>query len=185
MSPTLDHLLGSSRSGEWACVNGTVDLAGDWHDSLWHDWLSDMMSIGMVGPAGAGKGRGNGGRPNMSAKAWHRSSTLGFCMQGRFLPYPGVIACCWNCAMSARVRGDEDWWAMARAPGDGNMGWSGVEAEAVDGVGSGTSMGSTCIGDSGQCCGPGAGGGGAATSGATGVTWGMGTAGAAGAAGGG
>jgi hypothetical protein len=29
------------------------------------------------------------------------------------------------------------------------MVWSGSEAEAVDGVGSGTSMGSTCIGDSG------------------------------------
>ena len=66
---------GTSGSGEWARVEGTVDLAGDWRDSL-----SEMASIGMAGPAGAGKGRGNGGRPNMSAKAWRRSSTSGFCM---------------------------------------------------------------------------------------------------------
>jgi hypothetical protein len=185
MSPMLDRLLGSSWSGEWARVDGTMDLAGDWRDSLQRNWLLDMASIGMAGPAGAGSGRGNGGRPNMSAKAWHRSSTLGFCMQGRFLPNPGVIACCWNCEMSARVHGDGDRWAMARAPGDSNMGWSGIEAEAVDGVGSGTSTGSTCIGDSGRGCGAGAGGGGAATGGATGATWGIRTAGAAGAAGGG
>jgi hypothetical protein len=140
---------GTSGSGEWARVKGTMDLAGDWRDSSRCDALSDMASIGMAGPAGAGKGRGNGGRPNMSAKAWRRSSTLGFCMRGRFLLYPGMMACCWNCAMSARVHSNGDQWAMARAPGDGNMGWSGSEAEAVDGVGSGTSTGSTCIGDSG------------------------------------
>jgi hypothetical protein len=39
---------------------------------------------------------------------------------------------------------------MAMAPGNGGMGWSGSEAEAVDGVSSGTSMGSTYIGDSGR-----------------------------------
>src|SRR5947208_232322 len=99
----------------------------------------------------------------MSAKAWHRSSTLGFCMQGRFLLYPGMIACCWNYVMSARVHSNGDWWAMAMVPGDGSIGWSGSEAEVVDGVSSGTSMGSTCIGDGGQYCGAGAGGGGTAT----------------------
>jgi hypothetical protein len=87
--------------------------------------------------------------------------------------------------MSARVCGDGDRWAMARASGDGNMGWSSIEAEAVDEVGSDISMGSTCIGDGGQCCGAGAGSGGAATGGATSAMWGIGTAGAAGAAGGG
>src|SRR5947208_8655233 len=106
-------------------------------------------------------------------------------MRGRFLRNPGVIACCWICAMSARVRGNGDRLGMGRASGDGNMGWSGIEAEAVDGVGSGTFTGSTCIGDGGRCCGAGAGGGGAATGGATGAMWGIGTAGAAGAAGGG
>jgi hypothetical protein len=84
--------------------------------------------------------------------------------------------------MSARVCSNGDWLGMARAPGDSNMVWSGSEAEAVDGVGSGTSMGLTCIGDGGQYCGAGAGGNGAATGGAIGATWGIGTAGAAGAA---
>src|SRR5947208_14899281 len=113
MSPTLDRLLGSSRSGEWACVDGTVDLAGDWRDLSRRDWLSDMVSIGMAGPAGAGRERGNRGRPNMSAKAWRRSSTSGFCMRGRFLPYPGVIACGWNCEMISRMRGDRDPWGLS------------------------------------------------------------------------
>jgi hypothetical protein len=64
-------------------------------------------------------------------------------------------------------------------PGDGGIGWSGSEAEVVDEVGSGTSMGSTCIGDSGRYCGAGVGGKSTATGGATGATWGMGTAGVA------
>src|SRR5947208_762684 len=128
MSPMLDRLLGPSESGEWARVDGTVDLAGDWRDSSRCDWLSDMASIGMAGPAGAGRGRGNGGRPNMSAKASRSVSTSGFCMRGRFLPYPGVIACCWNCAMISSMRGDMDRWGLARVPGRGNMGWSVVEA---------------------------------------------------------
>jgi hypothetical protein len=48
----------------------------------------------------------------------------------------------------------------------------------VDRVGSGTSMGLTCIDDSGYGCGTGAGSGGAATGGVAGVTGGIGTAGA-------
>ena len=70
-------------------------------------------------------------------------------------------------------------------PGDGGIAWSWSEAEVVDGVGSGTSTGSTCIGDGGRYCGAGAGSGGAATGGATGAMWGIGTAGTAGAASGG
>jgi hypothetical protein len=43
--------------------------------------------------------------------------------------------------------------------GDGErMGWSGVWVDGVDGVGSGTLAGSTCIGDSGRMTGAGAGG---------------------------
>jgi hypothetical protein len=76
----LGSRSGTLGSGEWAHVEGTMDLAGDWCNSLQCDSLLDMASIGMAGPAGAGKGRGNGGRLNMSAKAWRRSSTLGFCM---------------------------------------------------------------------------------------------------------
>ena len=64
-------------------------------------------------------------------------------------------------------------------PGDGSIGWSGSEAEAVDGVGSGTSMGSTCIGDGGRGYGTGTGGGSTATGGVAGATSGMGTAGVA------
>jgi hypothetical protein len=109
-----------------------------------------MAFIGMAGPAGAGRGGGNGGRPNMSAKAWCRSSILGFCMQGRFLSNPGVIACCWNCAMITSMCGDRGQWIMGRAPGSDGIAWSGSEAEAVDRVGSGMSTGSTCIGDSGR-----------------------------------
>jgi hypothetical protein len=80
--------------------------------------------------------------------------------------------------MSARVCGDVGWWAMAMVPGNGGIRWSGSEAEAVDGVGSGTSMGSTCIGDGGRGCGMGAGGKGTATGGVAGVMGGIGTAGA-------
>jgi hypothetical protein len=81
--------------------------------------------------------------------------------------------------MSIRVYGDVGWWAMAIVSGDGSIGWPRSEAEVVDRVGSGTSIGSTCIGDGGRYWGAGAGGSGAATGGMTGVTWGMGTAGAA------
>jgi hypothetical protein len=72
------------------------------------------------------------------------------------------------------VRSDMGRWAMAIVPGNGSIGWSGSEAEAVDGVGSGTSMGSTYIDDGEHGYGAGAGGNGTATGGATG---GMGTAG--------
>jgi hypothetical protein len=74
------------------------------------------------------------------------------------------------------VHGNVGQWAMAIVPGDGGIVWSGSEAEAVDRVGSGTSMGSTCIGNGGRYCGAGAGGSGTATGGAAGVTSGIGTA---------
>jgi hypothetical protein len=69
-------------------------------------------------------------------------------------------------------------WAIAIVSGDGGIGWSGSEAEAVDKVGSDISIGSTCIGDSGHGCSTGAGSGGAGTGGVTGATGGMGTVGA-------
>jgi hypothetical protein len=68
---------------------------------------------------------------------------------------------------------------MAMVSSNGSIAWSGSEAEAVDRVGSGISMGSTCIGDGRRYCGAGADGGGAATGGMTDVMWGIGTAGAA------
>jgi hypothetical protein len=66
-------LRGSSGSGECSLIEGTVDFAGDWHDLLQHDWLWDVAAIGEGDRLGAGCEMGNGGRPNMSAKAWHRS----------------------------------------------------------------------------------------------------------------
>jgi hypothetical protein len=60
-------------SGKCSHVAGTVDLEGDWHDSSQCDWLLDMAAIGEGDRSGAGSGMGNRGRPNMSAKAWHRS----------------------------------------------------------------------------------------------------------------
>jgi hypothetical protein len=80
--------------------------------------------------------------------------------------------------MSTRVCSNVGWWAMAMVSGNSGIGWSGSEAEAVDRVGSSTSTGLTCIGDSGHGCGTGAGSGSAATGGAAGATGGMGTAGA-------
>jgi hypothetical protein len=74
-SQTFGCLHGSLGSGECSLVKGTVDLAGDWRDSLRCDWLWDMAAIGEGDRLGAGCGMGNGGRPNMSAKAWRRSCT--------------------------------------------------------------------------------------------------------------
>jgi hypothetical protein len=68
-------LCASSGSGKCSCVAGTVDLAGDWCDLSWCNWLWDMAAIGEGDRLGAGCGMGSGGRPNMSAKAWRRSCT--------------------------------------------------------------------------------------------------------------
>jgi hypothetical protein len=98
------------------------------------------------------------------------------------LLYLGIRACCWNCSMIVRVCSNVGLWAMAMVSGDGSIGWSGSEAKVVDGVGSGTSIGSTCIGEGGCGCGAGAGGGSAATGGVAGVTGAVGMVGAAGGA---
>ena len=57
-----------------------------------------------------------------------------------------------------------NWWyrlgpgiGARKTGGDGErMGWSGVWVDGVDGVGSGTLVGSTCIGDGGRTAGVGA-----------------------------
>jgi hypothetical protein len=59
-------------SGKCLHVVGTVDFEGEWCDLSRHDWLWDMAAIGEGDRSGAGSGMGNGGRPNISAKAWHR-----------------------------------------------------------------------------------------------------------------
>jgi hypothetical protein len=66
-----------------------------------------------------------------------------------------------------------NWWyrlgpgiGARKTGGDGErMGWSGVWVDGVDGVGSGTLAGSTCIGDGGRATDTGAG----ASTGAVGV----------------
>jgi hypothetical protein len=49
----LGCLHGSSGSDECSYVAGTVDFAGDWHDSLQRDWLWDMAAIGEGDRSGA------------------------------------------------------------------------------------------------------------------------------------
>ena len=49
----MGRLEGSSGSGEWRLVAGTVDATGDWRDSLQRDWLCDMAAIGLEDLAGA------------------------------------------------------------------------------------------------------------------------------------
>jgi hypothetical protein len=70
-----------------------VDLAGDWHDLSRHDWLCDMAAIGEGDRSGAGCEMGNGGRPNMSAKAWHRSYTSLVLVLWRGLSLPRSEMC--------------------------------------------------------------------------------------------
>jgi hypothetical protein len=64
--------LYNSGSGECSYVEGTVDLAEEWHNSSQYNWLVDMAAIGEGDRSGAGSRMGNRGRPNMSARAWHR-----------------------------------------------------------------------------------------------------------------
>ena len=102
-------LEGSSGSGEWRLVAGTMDAAGDWHDSLQQDWLCDMAAIGLVDLAGACWGMGNGGRPNMSAKALRRywaSLVLALPLGGLALPLASMMASWYVCWMICWVLGD-------------------------------------------------------------------------------
>jgi hypothetical protein len=86
-------LHGSLGSGECSLVEGTVDFVGDWHDSSQCDWLWDMAAIGEGDRLGAGWGMGSGGRPNMSAKAWHRSCTSLVLVLWRGLSLPRSEMC--------------------------------------------------------------------------------------------
>ena len=112
-------LEGSSGSGEWRLVAGTMDAAGDWHDSSQQDWLCDMAAIGLVDLAGACWGMGNGGRPNMSAKALRRywaSLVLALPLGGLALPLASTMASwyvrwmiCWVLGDTGRDDGDRVW----------------------------------------------------------------------------
>ena len=83
---------------------------------------------------------GIGGSPNMSWRAL-RSSCPSLVVA---LPLGGLTLPLASAAASCCMR-----WMMRRVLGDGgdDMAERGVVREAVDGVGSGTLAGSTCIGD--------------------------------------
>ena len=98
-----------------------------------------MATIGLGDLAGGDWGMGSGGRPNMSARALRRSCVALVVV----LPLSPVVA----------------WWTIcpsrcltkAQVLGDAGMGWSGGDMlESVDGVGSGTLAGLTCICDGGR-----------------------------------
>ena len=98
-----------------------------------------MAAIGLEDLAGEDWGMGSRGRPNMSAKALCRSYVALVVV----LPLSPVVAwwaiCPWRCSTKARVLGDA------------GMVWSGGDiSESVDGVGSGTLAGSTCMGNGGR-----------------------------------
>ena len=115
----MGRLEGSSGSGEWRLVAGTVDAAGDWHNSSRWDWLCDMAAIGLEDLAGACWGMGNGGRPNISAKALHRSwasLVLALPLGGLVLPLASAVTSwcvrwmiCWVLGDTGRDDGDRVW----------------------------------------------------------------------------
>ena len=115
----IGHLEGSSGSGEWHLVAGTVDAVGDWCDSSRRDWLCDMVAIGLEDLTGACWGMGNGGRPNMSAKALCRSwasLVLALPLGGSVLPLASAVTSwcvrwmiCWVLGDTGREDGDRVW----------------------------------------------------------------------------
>jgi hypothetical protein len=116
---------------------------------------------------------GSRGRPNMSAKAWHRScmSLVLVLWQGLSLPCSEMCSFCKD-SMMLCIPGDMGWLTIGsiwyrlgpgvgarKVGGDGEcMGLSGVWVEGVDGVGNGTLAGSTCMGEGGHTTSMGAGG---------------------------
>jgi hypothetical protein len=67
-----------------------------------------MAAIGEGDQSGAGSEIGNGGRPNMSAKIWHKSwiSLVLVLWQGLSLPHSEVDPSLWRKPKIAYVSGD-------------------------------------------------------------------------------
>ena len=63
----------ASGSGECGLVAGIDGAEGEWRDSSQRNRLVEMAAIGLGDLTGEDWGMGSGGRPNMSAKASHRS----------------------------------------------------------------------------------------------------------------
>ena len=119
---------------------GIEDTGGERHDSSRRDWLSEMAAIGLADRSTGDWGMGIGGSPNMAWRALRSSCpslVVALPLGGLTLPLASVVA---SCCIRLTMR-----WVL----GDGgdDMAERGVVREAVDGVGSGTLAGSTCIGD--------------------------------------
>ena len=115
-------------------------MGGEWRDSSRRDWLSEMAAIGLAGRLTGDWGMGTGGNPNMAWRALRSSCpslVVTLPLGGLVLPLASAAA---SCCMRLTIR-----WVL----GDGgdDMAERGVVREVVDGVGSGTLAGSTCIGD--------------------------------------
>ena len=115
-------------------------MGGERRDSSRRDWLSEMAAIGLADRSTGDWGMGIGGRPNMAWRALRSSCpslVVALPLGGLMLPLVSAAA---SCCMRLTMR-----WVL----GDGgdDMAERGVVREAVDGVGSGTLAGSTCIGD--------------------------------------
>ena len=115
-------------------------MGGEQCDSSRCDWLSEMAAIGLAGRLTEDWGMGTGGSPNMAWRASRSSCpslVVALPLGGLMLPLASAVA---SCCMR---------WMMHWVLGDGgnDMAERGVVREAVDGVGSATLAGSTCIGD--------------------------------------
>ena len=115
-------------------------MGGEWRNLLQRDWLSEMAAIGLVDRSAGDWGMGTDGSPNMAWRAL-RSSCPSLVVA---LPLGGLTLLLASAAASCCIR-----WTMRWVLGDGGDGMAerGVVREAVDGVGSGTLAGSTCMGD--------------------------------------
>ena len=115
-------------------------MGGEQHDSSRRDWLSKMAAIGLAGRLTGDWGMGTDGSPNMAWRALPSSCpslVVALPLGGLTLPLASVAA---SCCMRLTMR-----WVLG--DGGNDMAEQGVVWEAVDGVGSGTLAGSTCIGD--------------------------------------
>ena len=130
----------ASGSGEWRLVVGIEEMGGEQRDSSRRDWLVEMAAIGLADQSTGDWGMGTGGSPNMAWRVLHSSCpslVVALPLGGLMLPLASAAASCCICWMMRWVLGD----------GGDDMAERGVVREAVDGVGSGTLAGSTCIGD--------------------------------------